>query len=360
MDLAELCRAAVRLGASDIHIKAGQPPLVRVNGDLQPIRGTAPLEGKDIGAAAWNIMSAVQRERFKAEHDLDLAFTVPGVARFRVNVFRQRAAIGMVLRAIPTDVKSIDDLGLPEVLKKISQMPRGLVLVTGTTGSGKSTTLAALLEEVNRTLPHHVLTIEDPIEFMFKDRRSVINQREVGVDSLSFAAALRAALRQDPDVILVGELRDLETVEIALHAAETGHLVLSTMHTLDAPETINRIVGFFDPHHQSQIRYQLASTLKAVISQRLVPTATGGRIAAQEIMINSGTISECIADLTRVKEIPDHMARNTKLYGTQTFDQAVYRLIQAGTVRVEDGLRFANNPDEVQLRLSGIGGEEWA
>jgi len=303
---------------------------------------------------AWTIMAPAQREMFKTNLDLDLSWDVPGLCRFRVNVYRQRHTIGMVLRLIPNQVLSIDDLGLPEVIKEIANNPRGLILVTGTTGSGKSTTLAAIIEEINRTQPHHVVTIEDPIEFVFSDRMAVINQREVGSDTLSFTNALRAALRQDPDVILVGELRDLETVQIALDAAETGHLVLSTLHTLDAPETINRVVSFFEPHQQQQIRLQLASTLRAVLSQRLIPTKTGGRVAAIEIMRNTGTVSECIVDKTRTSEIPDHMVQGHHVYGTQTFDQAVYALLQAGKITEEQALRSVNNPDELELKLQGI------
>ena len=357
MDLVEICRSAQRQGASDIHFKANLPPMARVDGELRPIRGSGPLSKEAVAKLAWDLMTPMQRERFKSAQDLDCAFEVPGLARFRVNVFRQRQAVGMVLRSIPSEVMTIDELGLPAVLKEIAKVPRGLVLVTGSTGSGKSTTLASLVEEVNRTMAHHILTVEDPIEFAFKDRQSVINQREIGVDTRSFATALKAALRQDPDVILVGELRDLETMEIALQAAETGHLVLSTLHTLDASETINRIVGFFEPHHQDQVRRQLSSTLQAILSQRLVPKRGGGRVAAVEIMRNSGTISECIADPTRVKEISDHMAKGSRLYGTQTFDQAIYRLIKDNQVTLDDGLRMANNPDEVQLWLSGIGGD---
>jgi twitching motility protein PilT len=339
MDITEICRTAVRKGASDIHLKVGLPPMFRVSGALQPMAGAQRLTQEVLGKAAWAMMTPAQRERFKADNDLDLAYQVTGVGRFRVNVFRQRQAIGLVLRTIPTDVKTIDELGLPQVLKKVAMEPRGLVIVTGTTGSGKSTTLAAIIEEINRSLPHHILTIEDPIEFTFRDRRSVVNQREVGVDSMNFAAALRAALRQDPDVILVGELRDRETVEIALQAAETGHLVLGTLHTLDAPESINRMMGFFEPHHQQHVRYQLASVLRAVLSQRLIPTKTGGRAAAVELMLNTGTISECIADPTRIKEIPDHIAKGRKVYGSQTFDQAVYGILKAGHITEEAALR---------------------
>jgi len=359
MELADICRFAVRGGASDIHLKVGLPPLCRINGELTPIKSAAAITAEQMGQMAWKIMSKSQREKFKENNDLDMAWAVQGLGRFRVNVFRQRQAVGMVLRAISSQVKTIDELTLPEILKKIALFPRGLVIVTGTTGSGKSTTLAAMIEEINRSVRHHIMTIEDPIEYTYRDRRSLINQREVGVDSVSFASALRAALRQDPDVILVGELRDLETVEIALSAAETGHLVMGTLHTLDAPESINRLVSFFEPHHQKQIRLQLASTLRAVLAQRLIPTKSGSRAAAVEIMLNTGTISECIADEDRTKEIPDHMAKGRLTHGTQTFDQAVLDLVQRDIVDKEVALRYVNNPDELELRLSGIGADDW-
>ena len=359
MELADICRFAVRSGASDIHLKVGLPPLFRVHGELTPMKSAPAISAENMGQMAWKIMTKGQRERFKEANDLDMAWAVPGLGRFRVNVFRQRQAVGMVLRTISSQVKTIDELKLPEIIRKIALYPRGLVIVTGTTGSGKSTTLAAMIEEINRSVRHHIMTIEDPIEYTYRDRKSLINQREVGVDSVSFATALRAALRQDPDVILVGELRDLETVEIALSAAETGHLVMGTLHTLDAPESINRLVSFFEPHHQGQIRLQLASTLRAVLSQRLIPTRTGGRAAAVEIMLNTGTISECIADANRTKEIPDHMAKGKLAHGTQTFDQAVYDLVKRNIVDKDVAMRYVNNPDELELRLSGIGTEDW-
>ncbi len=358
MDLPEICRVAVRRGASDIHMKVGLPPMVRVHGTLMPLPSAPRMTQEVLGKMAWSIMSQTQRDRFKADNELDMAWEVQGLGRFRVNVFRQRRQIGMVLRTIPSDVKTIDELQLPLVLKTVAMEPRGLILVTGATGSGKSTTLASMIEEVNRTVAHHILTIEDPIEFTFRDRRSVINQREIGVDSKDFAAALRSALRQDPDVILVGELRDKETVEIALQAAETGHLVLGTLHTIDAPESINRLIGFFEPHHQQQIRFQLASVLQAVLSQRLVKTKSGGRVAAVEVMLNVGAITECIVDPARGREIHDHMAKGHKSYGTQTFDQAVYRLLKASVIEEAEALKSVNNPDELALRLRGIG-DDW-
>ncbi len=359
MEINQICLAAVKVGASDIHIKVGSPPMVRINGEIRAIPRAPKVTPELAGQMAWSMMNQSQREKFKADADLDLGYEVPKVGRFRVNVFRQRGKVGIVLRTIPTQVKTIDELELPGILKKIALEPRGLILMTGVTGSGKSTTLAALIEEINRSLPHHILTIEDPIEFSFVDKRSVINQREVGNDSKSFHSALRAALRQDPDVILLGELRDRETMEIAISAAETGHLVLGTLHTLNATEAISRIIDFFDPHHQKQVRHQLASIVRAIISQRLVPKAGGGRVAAVEVMINTGSISECIVDAARTKEIGDFITAGTAQYGTQSFDQSLYWHHKKGLVTLEDALRYANNPDDLQLRLSGISSEDW-
>ena len=354
LELPQLCAHAFRVGASDIHLKVGLPPVFRVHGELNRITEYPALSNEDLGRALWDIMSPLQRDRFKNTNDCDLAYAVPGVARFRCNVFRQQGRIGAVLRAIPSVVKTIDELKLPPVLKKVAQEPRGMILVTGATGSGKSTTLASVIEEINRTRPDHILTIEDPTEFVFTDARSVINQREVGIDSADFHNALRAALRQDPDVMLIGEIRDLETCEIALHAAETGHLVLGTLHTIDAHETINRLIGFFEPHQQQQVRLGLGSVLRAVISQRLVPGATGGRVAACEIMLNTGTVYECIVDPKRTREVRDHIRKGRANYGMQTFDQHLYDLIQAGRVKADDAMRYANNPDELSLKLSGL------
>ena len=354
MELKDLCRIAVEKGASDLHLKGGARPMVRVDGAMAALEATSVVPAERLGKMAWDLMTPAQRDRFKTNLELDLSWYLEGVGRFRVNVFRQRHTLGMVLRVIPDSVKTIADLGLPSVVRDISSEPRGLVLVTGITGSGKSTTLAAMVEEINQNCAHHIVTIEDPIEFVFTDRQSVINQREVGSDTLSFSNALRAALRQDPDVILVGELRDKETVEVALNAAETGHLVLSTLHTLDAAETINRLVGFFPPHHQRQIRSQLASVLRATLSQRLIPTKGGGRVAAVEVMRNNGVITDCIMDPARIADIPDLMARNRNVYGTQTFDQAVFHLLEDGIIDKDSALRAVNNPDELELRLQGI------
>ena len=353
--LQNICRTATAAGASDVHFKAGSPPLHRINGELMVMPRMSALDREQCAKMAWDIMSKGQRERFKRSNDIDFSWSIPGLGRFRVNVFRQRQQIGMVLRAIPGTVKTISELALPAILQQIAAEPRGLVLVTGTTGSGKSTTLAAIVEEINRTRSTHILTIEDPIEFAFRDQRSVINQREVGVDTLDFPTALRAALRQDPDTILVGELRDHDSLEIALAAAETGHLVLSTIHSMNAPETINRIVGFFEPHAQAQVRRQLGATLRAIISQRLVPRRGGGRVAALEIMLNTGSVYECIVDPSRTNEIPDLVAEGKDQYGSQTFDQALFDFIEAKVINVQDAMRYASSPDNLSLRLSGIG-----
>lgn len=354
VDLNALCAQAMQAGASDIHLKVGLPPVFRVDGALRRIDEWPVLTNDELGQALWAVMSPVQRERFKTTNDCDLAHNVPGIARFRCNVFRQQGKIGAVLRAIPSRVKTIDELKLPPILKKIAHEKRGMILVTGATGSGKSTTLAAIVEEINRTQPDHILTIEDPTEFVFTDQMSVINQREVGIDSNEFHNALRAALRQDPDVILIGELRDLETVEIAMHAAETGHLVLGTLHTIDAHETINRIIGFFEPHQQQQTRIALGSVLRAVVSQRLVPSSQGGRVAAIEVMINTGTVYECVVDGKRTREIRDHIRKGRAAYGMQTFDQHLLNLHNEGRISRDDAVRFANNPDELELKLSGL------
>ena len=358
LDLNFLCKTAVGMGASDIHLKVGNPPVFRIHGSMTYQNDLPKLTNDDLGKALWDIMNPGHREKYKTTNDCDLAHAVPGVARFRVNVFRQQGNIGAVLRQIPAKVKNIDEMKLPPVLKKLADEHRGLILVTGATGSGKSTTLAAIIEEINLRHTHHILTIEDPIEFVFQDKKCVVNQREMGIDSNNFSTALRAALRQDPDVILVGELRDLETAEIALHAAETGHLVLGTLHTIDAHETINRLVGFFEPHQQQQIRLQLGSVLKAVLSQRLVPGKQGGRQAAIEIMLNSGTVYECIVDGKRTRELRDHIRKGKAAYGMQTFDQHLFDLIKQERVTPEEAMKYANNPDELHLKLSGLAEED--
>jgi twitching motility protein PilT len=355
MELNEILQVALRGGASDIHLKAGLPPMFRVDGALVPLKDARRLPPEEISRMAYGIMNDYQKEKFKAQSELDLAYGVPGLGRFRVNVFQQRGTIGIVLRVIPFKISSIQQLTLPKVLEKICGEQRGLILVTGTTGSGKSTTLAAMVDHINSSETCHIMTIEDPIEFLIRDKRSIVNQREVGVDTMSFAHALKSSLRQDPDVILVGEMRDLETIETALTAAETGHLVLSTLHTLDATETIARIVSAFPPHQQKQIRLQLGSVLRAVISQRLVPRADGkGRVAAIEVLIVNGRVREMIEDKDRTKEIPTAIAQSYTTYGMQTFDQSLMMLFKQTLITYEEALRQSSNPDDFALRVSGI------
>ena len=363
MELNEILQIALRGGASDIHLKAGLPPMFRVDGSLVPLKDGKRLPPEEVARMAFGIMNEYQRERFKASNEVDLAYGVPGLGRFRVNVFQQRGTVGAVLRVIPFKVMTIKDLMLPPVLEKISLDERGLVLVTGTTGSGKSTTLVAMIDHINANETNHIMTIEDPIEFLIRDKRSIVNQREVGVDTMSFSQALKSALRQDPDVILVGEMRDLETIETALTAAETGHLVMSTLHTLDATETINRIVSVFPPYQQKQVRLQLGSVLKAVISQRLVPRADGkGRVAAVEILKATARVRELIEDKDRTKEINDAIAQGHQTYGTQTFDQSLMQLVRQGLITYDEAYRQASNPDDFALRFSGIsatGDSKW-
>jgi twitching motility protein PilT len=355
MELNEILAVAARRGASDVHMKAGQPPMVRLNGTLLPFKDAPRLAPDQLARMAAGIMTPYQRERFKQSHELDLSHSVQGIGRFRVNVFQQRGAIGMVMRTIPTTIQTIDELGLPTVLKKIALEPRGLVIVVGTTGSGKSTTLAALVEHINQTRPGHIMTVEDPIEFVFRDKRCLVNQREIGVDTLSFADALRSALRQDPDVILVGEMRDLETIETAMTAAETGHLVLSTVHTMDAAETINRVLAAFPPHQQRQVRLQLGAVLRAVIGQRLVPTADGkGRVAALDVLRVTPRVRELIEDEGRIREIPDAIAEGGTSYGMQSFDQSLMMHLKAKRITYEEALRQSTNPSNFALRVRGI------
>jgi twitching motility protein PilT len=306
-------------------------------------------------AMAAAVLPVGHREKFKENHEVDLAYSVAGLGRFRCNAFQQRGTIGLIFRVIPMRVATVDDLALPRVLKRIASEERGLVLVTGTTGSGKTTTLAAMIDEINSSRTAHIMTIEDPIEYLHRDNRSVINQREIGVDTDSFSHALRSALRQDPDVILVGEMRDFETIQTALLAAETGHLVFSTLHTLDATETINRIIAVFPPHQQKQIRIQLASVLKAVISQRLMPKVDGlGRAPAVEVLISTAFIRDCVIDKEKTHLIHGAIAQGTSQYGMQTFDQSIFSLYEQGLVSYEESLRWASNVDEFKLKVQGI------
>jgi twitching motility protein PilT len=355
MHVNDLLKIAVDNGASDLHIKVGSYPMMRVRGQLAAASEDKRLDHEDVVAISAAVMSTAQRQKFKEAQEVDLAYSVPGLGRFRCNIFQQRGTVGLVLRVIPMQIRTIDELGLPPVLEKIAGEERGLVLVTGTTGSGKSTTLAAMIDHINRTRTAHVMTVEDPIEFLHRDQLSLINQREVSVDTRSFAQALRSALRQDPDVILVGEMRDFETIETALLAAETGHLVFSTLHTLDATETINRIIAVFPPHQQKQVRLQLASVLRAVISQRLIPRLDGrGRAPAVEVMISTPFIRDCVVDKEKTHVIPSAIGSGTSQYGMQTFDQSIFGLFQRQLVSYEEALRWASNVDEFKLKVQGI------
>jgi twitching motility protein PilT len=351
----DLLRCAVEKKASDLHLKVGNHPYVRIDGLLVAQSDVPRVTPEEMLSMAFSMMTNRQKQKFKETAELDMAYGVAGLGRFRVNVFQQRGNVGMVLRVIPTKIRTIEELNLPNVVEKICDEQRGLVLVTGTTGSGKSTTLASMVDRINTTRSDHVITIEDPIEFLHRDKRSFINQREVEVDTANFSTALRAALRQDPDVILVGEMRDLETIATALLAAETGHLVFSTLHTLDATETIQRIIAVFPPPEQKQIRLQLAGTLKAVVSQRLVRCADDkGRVPAVEVMIATGYIRDCIINPEKTRMIHEAIAAGTSQYGMQTFDQSLYDLFTRNLISFEEALSRASNPDDFKLRVQGI------
>jgi twitching motility protein PilT len=355
MHINDLLKVAIDQGASDLHLKVGSHPVIRVDGQLRSLPEQKRLMQEDTIAMAFSIMDAKQKEKFKTNLDLDIAYSVPGLGRFRVNIFQQRGTVGIVCRVIPIGIKTIRDLMLPPVLEKIASEPRGLVLCTGTTGSGKSTTLAAMIDQINATRAEHIITVEDPIEFLHRDKKSIVNQREVGIDTRNFAAALRSALREDPDVILVGEMRDYETIETALLAAETGHLVFSTLHTLDATETITRIISVFPPHQQKQVRLQLAAVLRAVVSLRLLPKADGkGRVPAVEVMIGTATIRDCIENKEKTKLIRDYIEQGFSQYGMQTFDQSLLFLYKNGHIALEEALRRATNPDDFRLKVAGV------
>jgi twitching motility protein PilT len=355
MHINDILKVAVERKASDTHLKVGSHPVLRIDGRLQVMTEFKRMMQEDTIAMAFSMMSSRQKERFKQNLEIDIAYSVPGLGRFRCAIFQQRGSVGMVLRLIPARILTFKELMLPPVLERISEEQRGLVLVTGTTGSGKSTTLASMIDYINARRVEHVMTIEDPIEFLHRDKKSIINQREVEVDTRGFSIALRSALRQDPDVILVGEMRDYETIETALLAAETGHLVLSTLHTLDATETVNRIIAVFPPHQQKQIRIQLAAVIKSIISMRLLPRADGlGRVPAIEVLIATAYIRDCIENKEKTKLIRDAIHQGTSQYGMQTFDQSLYLLYKNGLITLEEALRRATNPDEFKLKIQGI------
>ena len=355
-DLEAALRRVIEVDGSDLHLKVPSVPLIRTMGHLEPIPGADELTPEDTESAVRQLLKDPSKlEEFAQEHEVDFSFSLPGCSRFRLNAFRQRGVVSLVARAVPHEIKSIEQLGLPEVISEIADEERGIILVTGTTGSGKSSTLASMIDQINRLHPRHIVTIEDPIEFLHRDKRSIINQREVGADTASFKRALRRVLRQDPDVILVGEMRDEETVSTALSAAETGHLVLSTLHTVDAAETVNRIIDFFPPHMSQQVRAMLAGTLKAVISQRLVKRADGkGRVACCEVLRMTGRVRDMIMNPEETGKLTDVISEGA-YYGMQTFDQALLRHVQAGRVTMEEAMRAATSPHDFKLMVASDG-----
>jgi twitching motility protein PilT len=354
-DIDTALRTLIEREGSDLHVKVGAPPIARMHGELAHLEGYEPLMPEDSEKAFRAMAEERSVSEFEADGEADFSYSIKGLARFRVNTFKQRGTISIVCRAIPFEIRSVEDLGLPSVVTSLAEESRGIILVTGTTGSGKSTTLAAMIDHINRTRAHHIVTLEDPIEYLHEDKRSIVNQREVGSDTVSFGRAMRRVLRQDPDVILIGEMRDEETVRTALSAAETGHLVLSTVHTLDATETINRIVDFFPPHLQQQARVMLASTLKGAIAQRLVPDVTGnGRVAASEVMVVTGRVQDLILNPEETGKITEVIGEG-EYYGMRTFDQSLLRYVMEGKVSEEVALDYASSPHDFKLMLSAGG-----
>ncbi len=354
-DVKAALRELVEKGGSDLHLKVDSGPLYRVNGELTIDQSAPQLSAEDTEGALRALLSdEVKLGEFAQEHEVDFSFEIPGVARYRINAFQQRGVISLACRAIPHKISTIEELSLPPVVRELAEEERGIVLLTGTTGSGKSTTLAAMIDHMNCTMSKHIVTIEDPIEFVHQDKRSVINQREVGMDTASFKRALRRVLRQDPDVILVGEMRDEETVQTALSAAETGHLVLSTIHTVDATESINRMLDFFPPHQHGQARSMIAGTVKGVISQRLVPGADGGRVAVCEILRMTGRVRDMIVDPSQTGKLVE-VITSGGYYGMQTFDQALYGHVKAGRVTFEDAMLVASSPHDFKLLMQAEG-----
>jgi twitching motility protein PilT len=355
MELSEILAEAVRNEASDILLKVGVPPAFRIRSDFLPLEGAAPLDSAAVEHLVDGLMDDFRRERLAREMQVDLGYEHPELGRFRVNVFRQRGFLSVVIRVIPSRIKSVAELNLPTVIERLAAERRGLILVTGTTGSGKTTTLAAMIDHINRTRQSHIITIEDPIEYTHKDRLSFINQREVGYDALSFAAALKSALRQNPDVILVGEMRDLETIETAVLAAETGHLVMSTLHTLDAQETITRAISVFPEHQRDQARLILSGVTRGVVSQRLIPRADGlGMVPAVEVMVASARVREYIADKTKTRDLHEVIAQGHTAYGMQTFDQSLMALFRSGMITYDEALIHCSNPNDFELKVRGI------
>jgi twitching motility protein PilT len=354
-DIDSALRTLVEREGSDLHVKVGVPPTARLHGELAPLEGYQPLTPEDTEKAFHDIAEVRSQTEFEEAGEADFSYSIPGLSRFRVNTFRQRGSISIVCRAIPFEIRSVDDLGLPPVVTKLAEEQRGIVLVTGTTGSGKSTTLAAMIDHINRTRTSHIITLEDPIEYLHEDKGSIVNQREVGSDTESFSRAMRRVLRQDPDVILIGEMRDEETVRTALSAAETGHLVLSTVHTLDATETVNRIIDFFPPHLQHQARVMLSATLRGAIAQRLVPDITGdGRVPASEILVVTGRVQDLIMNPEETGKITEVISEG-EYYGMRTFDQSLLGYVMEGRIAEEVALDFASNPHDFKLMLAAGG-----
>jgi twitching motility protein PilT len=355
MDFNQILVEALSQEASDVHIKVGAPPIFRVNGVLKPWNKLKPFDTNDVSKIAFDLMNDWQKERFIKNREVDMGYEVYGLGRFRINVFQQRGKMRIALRIVPYQIKSLEELHLPTTIHNVSLEQRGLILVTGTTGSGKSTTLASMIDIVNNNRNCHIITIEDPIEFIHEDKKSIVDQREIGSDTSTFSSALRVALRQDPDVILVGEMRDFETIETALTAAETGHLVMSTLHTLNATETVTRIISVFPPYHQKQVRLQLAGVLKGVISQRLVPRADGmGRVPAVEVLVSTARVRECIIEKDKTNEINDAIAKGYTTYGMQSFDQSLMFLLNESLITYDEALKHCSNPDDFALRVKGI------
>jgi len=354
-DIDSALRTLIERDGSDLHVKVGVPPTARLHGDLAPLEGYQPLRPEDTEKAFQDMAEVRSMTEFEECGEADFSYAIKGLSRFRVNAFKQRGSISIVCRAIPFDIRSVEDLGLPPVVTKLAEEQRGIILVTGTTGSGKSTTLAAMIDHINRNRTDHIVTLEDPIEYLHPDKNSIINQREVGSDTESFARAMRRVLRQDPDVILIGEMRDEETVRTALSAAETGHLVLSTVHTLDATETVNRIVDFFEPHQQHQARVMLAATLKGAIAQRLVPDVTGdGRVPASEILVVTGRVQDLIMNPEETGKITEVIAEG-EYYGMRTFDQSLLQYVMEGRINESVALEYASSPHDFKLMLAAGG-----
>jgi twitching motility protein PilT len=355
-DLHFCLRHLIEQGGSDLHLKVPAPPVIRIDGAMRPIEGLAPLSPEETERAVQEMLTDADKlHEFKEEGEVDFAYSIPGLARFRCNAFRQRGSVSLVIRAIPVSIKTINELQLPPVIRDLAEEERGIVLLTGTTGSGKSTTLAAMIDHINSTRRRHIVTVEDPLEFLHEDKKSIINQREVGMDTGSFKRALRRVLRQDPDVILIGEMRDEETVHTALSAAETGHLVFSTVHTVDAAETVNRLIDFFPPHMHNQVRAMIASTLKGAVSQRLVPTIDGnGRVACCEVLRMTGRVRDMITNPDETGKLPEVIAEGS-FYGMQTFDQHLYEHLKNGRVEMETAVQFATSPHDFKLLVAAEG-----